>query len=392
MTDLAQTLVDSFRPRSITPEISSRRQRLCDFVRRNEAHVYDVSHPRAAAVRALLGWDDETMEAFVRSPLLCHSAPHASMNSFPPMLGFPPILASAARLAEQRHGAPAVHVRTQCTHHNFSDTFSKPHAWWHVGAGGKVVRTGVFARSPIRHHPVLSKPAPRLSNEPMENIDQEAVELAELGTNYANYCIIYRMYLERQANFHMPHRVIEFPIDMLNRFTISEVGMIAWFDLIDGAGLHLRIEQDNAPMVPMSRDQADVFAHSGDPWLTRAVIAPNMVNFSQVYILGISLMLGGSRMAIYVPGMNIEIAKFIAGLDGWRCDPPAFLPFTNVPVASVLGMAEEAARCEAEHGFSTSLPLVTSAVGVDGAAKLDALLSFDYRVLYADASASSNYA
>lgn len=383
MTDLAHTLIDSFRPRAITPEISSRRQRLCDFVRRNEARVYDVSHPRAAVVRTLLGWDDETMEAFVRSPLLCHSAPHASMNSFPPMLGFPPILASAVRVAEQRHAAPAVHVRTQCTHHNFSDGFSKPHAWWHRGPSGTVVRTGVFARSPIRHHPVLSKPVPRLLNEPMEDMDREAVELAELATNYANYCIIYRMYLERRANFHVPHRVIEFPVDMLNRFTISEVGMIAWFELIDDAGLHLRVEQDNAPMVPMSRDHADELARSGEPWLTRAVIAPNMVNFSQVYILGISLMLGGSRMAIYVPGMNIDIAKFISSLDGWRCDPPAFLPFTNVPVASVLGLAEEAARCEAEHGFSTSLPLVTSAAGVEAGAKLDTLLSFDYRVLSA---------
>ena len=158
--------------------------------------------------------------------------------------------------------------------------------------------------------------------------------------------------------------------------------MIPWFDLVEGDGLHLRVEQVNAPMVPMSRDDAEELACSCETWLTRAVIAPNMINFSQVYALGLSLMLGGSSMAVYIPDMNVRIAKFISGLTGWGWNPPAFLPFTNVPVASVLGMEDEAARCQVEYGFPTSLPLVASAVGEDVAAKLDALLKFDYRVLY----------
>jgi hypothetical protein len=57
MTDLGQVLADSFQPRAVTPDVRSRRQRLCQFIRRSEAHVYDVSHPHAATVRTVLGWD-----------------------------------------------------------------------------------------------------------------------------------------------------------------------------------------------------------------------------------------------------------------------------------------------------------------------------------------------
>jgi hypothetical protein len=382
MTDLRQTLADAYLPRPVPADVRARRQRLCEFVRRNESHVYDVDHPRAATVRALLGWDDETMAAFVDSPLLCHSSPHAGMNSLPPMLGFPWLLGQAARAAEERHGAAAMHARTQCTHHDFNDTFSKPHAWWHRGPAGDVVKTHLFARLPIKYHPILSKAVPRLRDEPLHAVDRDAVELAELGTNYAYYCVIYRMHLERLAGFHAPHRVIEFPIDLLNRFTIEELGLLEWFDVIDGAGMHLRLERENAPMAVLSRSDAEAMAQAGRRWLDRAVIAPNMVNFTQFYLLGLALMVGGRRMAGYVPEMNAKIDKFVSGVDGWDCEPPAFLPFTNVPLVDALGLQDEAARCQREYGFPTSLPLVVSAVGADASARLAPLLDLDYGVFF----------
>lgn len=396
MIRLRQVLADSFQPRPVTPDIRLRRQRLCQFIRRNEAHMYDVRHPRAATVRTLLGWDDATMATFVDSPLLCHSAPHVSMNSFPPMLAYGWVLASAVRLAQEQQGAPAVHVCTHCTHHNFDDRFSKPYAWWHSSpvsrrrpatTGPEVIRTQVFKRTPIRHHPILSKPAPRLADEPMHLIDRNAIELAALGTNYANYCVIYRTYLERLAGFHVDERVIEVPMDMVNRFTIEEFGLVKWFDLIDRAGMNLRLELENGPLAVMSRAEAQMIAKTGEPWLKRAVIAPNTVNFSQFYLLGLSLMIGGSKMAHYVAGMNVEIERFVAGIAGWRYTPPTFLPFTTVPVAEVLDLQDQAAYCQEKYGFSTSLPLVAVALGPEAGSGLDALLTFDYRVLGGDSVA-----
>jgi hypothetical protein len=242
---------------------------------------------------------------------------------------------------------------------------------------------------------MLSKAAPRLSGEPMLDTDSAAIALAELGTNYASYCVIYRMYLERLAGFHVDNRVIEFPIDLLNRFTIGEIGMQPWFTLMDGAGLALRQELDNAPMERLSEDGARELdrylreqrdAGQDSPWLERAVIAPNMINFSQFYLLGLSLMLGGRAMAGYVPEMNATIEKLTSGIEGWRSEPPAFLPVTTVPVAELLGLGEEAARSQAEYGISTTLSLVASARGAAVGPGLDPLLAGDYRDLYPDSA------
>jgi hypothetical protein len=382
MTDLRTTLAEAFVPRPVAPEVRALRERLCAFVRRHEARVFDVSHPRADEVRGMLGWDDETMAAFIDSPLLCHSSPHAAMNSFPPMLAFPWMLGRAVRLAEEKHGVPAVHLRTQCTHHDFNDTFAKPHAWWHRSPDGEVVKTHLFARVPIKYHPILSKAAPDLAGIPLHEVDQAAVELAALGTNYANFCVIYRNHLERLAGFHVERRLLEVPIDLLNRFTIQDVGLLEWFDVIDRAEMHLRLVVPDGPMVRLSRAEAERIAQHGEPWLEQAVIAPNMVNFTQFYRLGLSLMFGGKAMAAYVPEMNEKIKVFSSGLDGWTRDAPAFVPFTGIPFVDVLGIHEEAARCQKEYGIATSLPLVASALGPGVGEALDALLDRSYGELF----------
>jgi hypothetical protein len=134
----------------------------------------------------------------------------------------------------------------------------------------------------------------------------------------------------------------------------------------------------------MSRADAQMIARRGEPWLKRAVIAPNVINFCQCYLLGLSFMLGGRRMADYVPGMNVEIEKFVAEIAGWRCAPPAFLPFTTVPLAELLDLRDEAAYCQDKYGFSTSLPLVAVALGPEAGSRLEALLRFDYRALGGD--------
>ncbi len=382
MSDLAGTLTDAFQPRPPSQEVRALRERLCAFIRAHEGRVFDVGHPLAPTVRTLLGWDDETMAAFTESPLLCQSSPHAAMNLFPPTLAFPWILGSAIRLAEQRHGAPAVHVRTACTHHDFNDTFAKPHAWWHRAADGEVVKTHLFARLPIKYHPMLSKAAPAIETESLHHTDRDAIELARLGTNYGYFCVIYRAYLERLAGFHQPHRLLEIPIDLLNRFTIAEAGLLAWYDTLATAGLRLRLEVADAPMAELSRETAAELAITAGAWPARAVIAPNPVNFAQFYRLGLSLMLGARAMAAYVPDMNVTIEKLVTAWPGWACEPPAFIPFTRVPFVALLGLDDEAARCERAWGISTSLPLVVSALGAQTSTRLAAMLTADYGELF----------
>lgn len=382
MSDLHDKLVESYRPRPVTPQVRALRQRLCTFIRRHEARVFDVSHPRAGEVRAMLGWDDETMSAFIDSPLLCHSSPHAAMNSFPPMLAFPWLLGRAAALAEAEHGAPAVHVRTQCTHHDFNDTFAKPHAWWHRGLDGEIVKTHLFARVKMKYHPILCKPVPDLSATPMHEVDRAAVELASLATGYAGFCVIYRNHLERACGFHIERRLFEVPIDLLNRFTIEDVGLLGWYDRIDLAEMHLRLVVQDAPMRRLSRAEAESMAERAQPWPEQAIIAPNMVNFTQFYRFGLSLMFGGRAMAAYVPDMNEKIRVFSSELEGWDAEAPAFVPFTHVPFVDILGIQEEAELCQKEYGIATSLPLVASAFGPQVGTALEVLLGTEYGELY----------
>lgn len=387
-SDLRAMLSDRFQPRPVTAEVRVSRQSLCDFIRRHEDRVFDVSDPRAARVRALLGWDDETMAAFIDSPLLCQSSPHAGMNSFPPMLAFPWILGKAVELAERRYQATAVHLRTQCTHHDFNDTFAKPHAWWHRTQAGDVVKTHLFKRLPIKYHPILSKPFPVLDHGVLHPADRDAVELAELGRNYAYYCVIFRARLERLAGFHVPHRTIEVPIDVLNRFTIRQIGLLPWFNILASAGMGLRQEAADAPMAELTMAQARDLADQADraeeaaSWPERALIAPNLVNFAQFYRLGLSLMLGGRAMAGYVPEMNSAIAAFTTRLESWSCEPPAFMPFTRVPFVELLELDQEAAACQRQWGIASSLSLVVSALGEMVSTRLEPMLDMSYDEIF----------
>jgi hypothetical protein len=58
------------------------------------------------------------------------------------------------------------------------------------------------------------------------------------------------------------------------------------------------------------------------------------------------------------------------------------VPFTGIPFVDVLGIHEEAARCQKEYGIATSLPLVASALGPGVGEALDALLDRSYGELF----------
>jgi hypothetical protein len=304
------------------------------------------------------------------------------MNLFPPTLAYAWILRRAIELAQERHGVLAVHMRTQCTHQNFYDTFTKPHAWWRRDPDGAAIKTQLFARRPIKDHPVLSKPTPELDLESLHPVDRDAVRLAALGTNYANYSMIYVAYLERVMGFHVPHRTIEVPIDLLNRFTIAETGLLPWFDILAEKGQTLRLERDNASMTMLTRAEAKALASTGSAWLERAVVGSNQVNIAQIYQLGLSLMLGGSKMAVYIPEMNRWIPGFADKIASWCYSPPPLLPITQAPVVELTGLASEAACCHREWGISTSVALLASAEGEQAAERLEAMLAVDYAELF----------
>src|SRR6266542_1649371 len=147
-------------------------------------------------------------------------------------------------------------------------------------------------------------------------------------------------------------------------------------------GRSLRIERPDGRLSKMTRHDAESAARLGEDRFQLAVIATNTVNIFQAYLLGISLMLGGRRMAKYVPGMNRDIQKFALHRDEWKYHEPAFLPFTAIPVSEALNLVDEADRCQAEFGFRTSLPLVASAWEGQAAARLDSLLSMDFKLLF----------
>lgn len=379
---MRDALTRAYTPRDVTSDVRACRQGLCDYIRKHEARVFDVADPRAETVRALLGWDDETMSAFIGSPLVCNSSPHTGMNMFPPTFAYVWIMYRAARLAEERYGAPAVHLRTQCTHHDFYDTYSKPHAWWHRAADGAVVKTQLFTRRPIKDHPNFSKPVPAVDLTELHPLDRSAVELARLGTNYPHYCMIYDAVVERAMGFHLPHRTVELPIDLLNRFTIAQTGLLPWFDMMAGADQPLRVERPNASMSILTRAEAETLATTGEDWLSRAVIGTNRVNIAQFYRLGLALMIGGPKMAVYIPQMNGWINSFAGESGNWTCETPSFMPVTEDPVVELLGIAEEAARCEREWGISTALSPVATTFGERAADLLEPMLEMDYAELF----------
>src|SRR5262249_2415588 len=102
------------------------RERLCAFIRSIEDEVFAADEQARVTLRRLLGWDDETFHAFITSPLLTHSSPHASMNAFPPMMTYPWIQRCIQTLAALAGGGRAVHIRTPVMHNNLGDLRWRP--------------------------------------------------------------------------------------------------------------------------------------------------------------------------------------------------------------------------------------------------------------------------
>jgi hypothetical protein len=359
--------------------IRQNRSRLCDFIRGVESQVFQAAGPERHEIRLLLGWDDDTFENFIRSPLLAHSSPHASMNAFPPMLAYPWIQASIQRLSCGEGPEKPVHLRTMVTHNNLGDLRWRPYAWWHRGRDGEARKVALFSRNhKTRHKTLLSQPVPDIDLGDCNDLDREAILLANRATCYAYFCIIYRALLERRAGLHEPNGTIEAPLNIINAMTFGRESLDQWLEWAQSMP-SIKIKTLNRDGELAEISEAGRAAHAADLSDLRGfpVLCSNYANFAQVYQFGITTMVGAEKMAHYVGRMN-EIIGELQGRFGWRYPYPLFIPITRVDTEAIEPGDEPSRRFLESYAISVTLPVAVADYGAAVRERLDRLLDSEY--------------
>ena len=359
-TTLGQALAGcSRRAGPPSPETRRRRERLVAFLREVEPRVLgEAAGPEA---RRALGWDDESLAAFVESDLVVHSSPHASMNAFAPMFAFPWVCRTIGVSSDARR---PVHLRTQITHNNVSDTRWRPYAWWHREPGGAVGRISFFRRTPQRRQVLLAQPVPSIPLDECDAEDAAAVAVAEGATNFASFCLVYRSLVERRAGIDWPGRTVEVPAEVLTAFLLREEGIELAAKIAGPVELSVRAIE-HGELVEVG--PAEVGAHDPD-----RLVLPIAALMAGVYRLGADVVVGAEKMAAYLPEAN-EAADRILGRENG--DHPPLVSIARLPgVAELLPLdAPSLARLE-ETGAAPSLPIWAADYGTDVARRLDTLL------------------
>jgi len=330
-------------------EVRARRERIAEFLRSVEDRVWRGPDSVRERLRRTLGWDDESLHALVEAPMVVHSSTHVSMNAFAPMMTFPWFCLRTGP------PGPAVHLRTQVTHNNLSDSRWKPHVWWRYTTTGDVTRSQLFSRGPrFEHQILLAQPVPELPEDLCET-DAEAVELARHATNFAYFAMIYRMVLERHAGLHRPAGTVEIPIDLMNTFALAGPARRIWTEAMHGMNLPIRLLGTDNKLSEAS--ETDLAGHILDPHNARTtMICPNYINVGQAYRLGVSITMGAEKMSAYLPEMNQVVAAFLQRI-GESCPEPAFLGVSRFDIdrlAPLPALGEQA---------RSSLPLVVAEHG-----------------------------
>jgi hypothetical protein len=366
--------LESVRATTVSGEERLRRQRLGEFLRRVEPTVHSATGVDRERLRSLLGWDDESLHAFVAADVVIHTSPHASMNAFEPAFAFPWL---AARLASSPLAPSAgVHLRTPVTHNNLGDLRWRPYAWWHRSSEGAVVKTRIFSRNAKSRHDVLfSKAPPRLSSSSLGSVDREAVRLAGHAGDYAGFCLLYRSAIERHAGLHGERPLIEVPLGLLNAFTIREEGIVRWRETLAEFGMSFRATDANGSLVEVPPDAVEDAVRAG-----RSLLCPNAINLAQVHLLGISCMIGAEQMAKYVPETADLIDRFVERL-GLGCHQPELVSLTDAPIAAALGHDAETIARLAEDGLRGSLSVGAVDIGSRVAVNLDCLVGAEHAEL-----------
>jgi hypothetical protein len=360
------------------------RERLCEFIRTVENEVFVADGKARAALRSLLGWDDETFQSFITSASLTHSSPHTGMNAFPPMLTYPWIARCTQTLAGLAGPGQAVHLRTLVMHNNLGDLRWRPYAWWHRSHAGTIVKTALFSRShAVRRRVLLAQPVPPIDAAVCVPSDRDALALARYARNYAYFAMIYRMSIERLAGFHLPHGTIEVPLNIINAFTFTQESLERWLALDEEMpARRMRTIDASGELVNLPRDEVVTFAARIRELGKFPVICTNTQNFAQVYQFGITTMIGAEKMARYVEPMNAEV-ETLHGRLGWSYPFPEFIPITRIPEELVAPPDEPSRRVLRVFGIKGALSICVADHGEGLAARLEALLSRRYGEVFA---------
>lgn len=359
--------------------IRRNRLRLCDFIRSVESQVFQATGVERHQIRLLLGWDDDTFENFIESPLLTHSSPHASMNAFPPMLIYPWVQASLQRLSGNGGSKKPVHLRTMVTHNNLGDLRWRPYAWWHRGRDGKARKVGLFPRNHnTRHKTLLSQPIPAIDLSNCNDLDREAIQLANRSTCYAYFCIIYRAMLERRAGLHEPNGTIEAPLNIINALTFERERLDEWLDFAQSIpSIKIKTLDRDGELAEISQSECAAYAANLSDLRGFPILCSNYANFAQVYQFGITTMIGAEKMAHYVKGMN-EIICHLYTRCGWHYPYPLFIPVTRVNMETIKPADEPSRRFLEGYKISATLPISVADYDVSMRERLDRLLDLDY--------------
>jgi hypothetical protein len=391
MTGAALTLRERLTVRTPlgapSAEVRRTRERLCEFIRavEGEAFVADNDATRAQ-LRRLLGWDDEAFAAFITSPLLTHSSPHAGMNAFPPMLAYPWIQRCIQTLAGLSGPGRPVHIRTLVMHNNLGDLRWRPYAWWHRSPSGAIVKTAFFSRShAARRQVLLAQPPPQIDDADCLPCDRAALALARHARNHAWFAALYRMQIERLAGFHSPHGTVEVPLNILNAFTFTEESLERWVALAEETP-ERRVRKIDAggELADLARDEAATYAAHIRELGRYPIVCTNAQNFAQVYRLGITTMIGAELMARYVVPMNEDIRALFERI-GWSHPFPEFIPITRMPEEITAPADEPSWRALRASGIKGALSICVADHREAVAARLDPLLSRPYAEFHAPA-------
>lgn len=371
-------LLAGFEPAG-PPNVDERRRRedLASFLRTVEPRVFQATGDTRDEIRSLLGWDDESLEAFVSSEMIVHSATHVSMNAFAPMLTFPWVCQRLlARASQGTDIAHPVHLRTQVTHNNLSDSRWKPHVWWRVTDRDELVRTQLFSRGPQFEHRILvSQPPPRLPAD-LAAPDTDAAALAAHATNYAYSAMIHRMAVERHAGLHAPYPAVEIPIDLLNLYTLYTLpddAISAWSQAMRDTDNPLRSLADDDELHEVE-SLAAVMTPPADPADTRTtLISTNFLNVGYAYRLGLSVTMGAEKMTAYLAEMNGVITDFLARV-GEKCRIPQFLGVSRFDIETLAPVPPEWSEEVRRKQGKLSLPLFVARHGTAFGDLLDVAL------------------
>lgn len=356
-----------------------RRQAFCDFLREHEHEVFAGAKEDRREIRELVGWDDDAFQRFIESTFVSQSSPHASPNIFAPNFAHPWVHAIA-----QRWHPGAVHLRTLVTYNNLGDAKYKPYAWWHRTPSGQVSQTVLFTRShSVRHKVLLSQPFPYENGlqDPLLDVDRHAWQLASHATNYAYGAMIYRNAIERAAGLHEPKGIVEAPIDVMNRFAVSDPDFRKWIAKFRQVSMRpdtvaLRTLTDGGEMAPLHDEDVDWSALPN-----QSFVCHNYLNFAQTYAFGIAMMTGGKKMASYLKNMNSIIAEILYQNDVAFYEPE-FFPVMQVPTLDIMSTDSQTAAFFQEKNIAGCLAVGVGDHGRNIRMRLDEIAEEPYTTFY----------